>query len=251
VPDHIASTAAVPWGGKGADGSQSYITGFGLPFEDALNLVDAPLRMAFGDKSLPEEVRGGLREIASRSNPLFAKPAVELMAGQSMFFDGPGGGRALDDLDPTLGRIRSNITDMISGEQTAKADPLFGMPSLEYAFSNSPFARVGTTVRQVTDKRKLSGPLKMALNLLSGVKINDVSPSVMDSLIRDRIGELLKERGARKYSRDYLPEDAAAKLSEEDQQEVDVLLQSLKVIDKRFKIRREEKEKLKEENAEK
>ncbi len=84
VPEHIAETVAIPLG-EDDEGNQSYVTGFGLGFEDPVSLF-TPLAMG--------DFQGAGREIISRSNPLF-KALVEGSLGVSSFQRGPQGARYL------------------------------------------------------------------------------------------------------------------------------------------------------------
>lgn len=229
VPDHIASTAAIPMGTK-SDGSNSYLTGFGLAFEDSLNLANGPLR---------GNVAETLREVAGRTNPL-VKTGMETMFGRSLFFDGPGGGKELQDLDPTLGRTRDNIKRILTGEETtSKSGPLLGSNALEQVVANSPFARAATTARTLTDARKWERPDHLLMNLGTGLRVNDVSPAAQDAVYRDRLAQAIKDVGGRTYTRPYISDIAEAKMSPEQLAEAQSMLDELKVIDKRFKARRE------------
>jgi len=230
IPDHIAATAAIPFGTK-SDGSNSYFTGFGLAFEDALNLANGPLR---------GNVTESLREVAGRSNPI-AKATVENMFGRSLFFDGPGGGRELETLDPNLGRTRDNLLQMLTGEATeGQSKPLLGSNALEQIVANSPFARAATTARTLTDARKWERPTDLIMNLGTGMRVNDVSPAAQDSVYRARLAEAIKAMGGRTYSRPYFSDATEGSMTPEQLAQGQQMMDQLKVIDKRFKQRREE-----------
>jgi len=238
VPDHIAKSAAIPFGST-SDGSQRYLTGFGLPFEDTLNLLNGPLRGDLTDT---------LREVGGRSNP-FIKGAAEQAFGRSLFQDGPMGGRELTDLDPPVGRTISNVKDILTGGNTKKANP-FPSQMGEFIVSNSPLSRFATTARTLTDKRKwetkdaMVNPLTgLGLNLLTGVRVNDVSPQAQDSILNDRLARALKDLGGRTFSRPYVSDDREASMTPEEKKLSDELLEGLKRLQERFKGRRESKEK--------
>ncbi len=141
IPEYIQQSASIPLG-KLPDGSERYITGFGLALEDAAKFG----KIAGGD------VQGTLKELTGRMNPLLKYP-MEAAMGRSTFYDGPDGPQQLSDLDPTLGRVRSNIYDIATGNKTEKPNPFISQ-EFEHLFANSPFARYGTFARQATDTRK-------------------------------------------------------------------------------------------------
>lgn len=182
TPDYVAHSASVPLG-QLEDGSKRYLTGMGLMHEDTL---------AFGGSG----VQGGLLELASRANPLVKGP-LEWATGQSFFQRGPEGGRPLEDLDPTLGRLAANV----SGQKNAVRFP--GSAAVEAIVGNSPLTRVASTARQLTDTRKGVG-IK-ALNLLTGVRVTDVSPAAEDAVLRERARNVMKEMGAKSFERVYFP----------------------------------------------
>ena len=232
APEYILETAAIPVGSK-SDGSQSYMTGFGLAHEDVLNLLNGPMRLS-GEESF--------RELAGRSAP-FIKAPIEISTNESLFQRGPSGGRDLDDVDPTLGRIRSNIGDMFTGERTQDPDPVVSQ-GFEYLVGNSPASRFANTARTLTDSRKWEDfGLGLGLNLLTGARVTDVSPIAQDAIANERIGNLMKELGSRQFKTDYLPESKRENLSEEEKELLELLKESKKVLNKRFQKRREEKAK--------
>lgn len=200
TPDYVAESAAVPWG-QLPDGSNRYLTGAGLMMEDPLS---------FGGSG----VRGGLMEAASRMNPLVKGP-LEWMTGQTFFQKGPAGGRPLEDLDPTVGRLMANVKQQLGGEETRFAKPVMGSSALEFVLANSPLSRALTSARTASDPRK--GNLGKAMNLLTGFKVTDVSPGSQDALLQERADQAMKTLGARDFDVVYLPEDVKAALSPEQQ----------------------------------
>ena len=227
TPDYIRETASIPLG-MSEDGTRSYITGFGLPFEDPLQFA----QLARGN------VSGVLRELGSRMNPV-PKSLIEIMTGRSLYQAGPFGGREIEDLDPTIGRILANINDLATGEKTEKAEPFLGNPWAEYLIANAGPGRMLNTARTITDPRKWDTiPWKLALNLGTGVRVADVSPSAQDAILRERLARVMKDFGGRMYSRPYFPdyakEDWTAQESE-DAAKIDALL---KLLGQRAKERR-------------
>ena len=230
APDYVLDTMAIPLGEK-SDGSRSYMTGLGLMHEDALNLLNGVLRLDAEELS---------REVLGRSNPLF-KAVVEIPTGESLFQRGPHGGRDLEDVDPPIGRTISNIKDAFTGERTQDADPFISQ-QFEYLVANSPASRFVNTVRTATDSRKWENPLHLMANLGTGVRVTDISPVAQDAIANERLGKLLEELGAREFSTTYVPDNKKARLTEEEKQLVELLEQQKKVLNERFRIRREAKE---------
>ena len=187
MPQHIADTAAVPLGHL-PDGSDRYLTGFGL-MEEAALAID------------PTSPRSAMLQVASQLNPMVRAP-MEWMTGESFFQAGPGGGRDLDDLDPLVGRTARNIQQTLSGE-TGYVAPYRLPQSVEFLVSNSPISRFLSTARTLTDPRKDVGT--RLLNVGTGVRISDVSPGAQDAVIRDALTEMMKDSGANTYAKVYYP----------------------------------------------
>ncbi len=216
TPEWLSGTLAIenPLGSS-EPGGRSYITGFGLPYESTLAY--------FGGG-----VRGAGREFLSQLNPLVKAP-LEWSTGQSFFQTGPEGtGRPLVELNPPIGQTLANIAGL---EQ-----PVDLPDALEFAAANSPLSRYLTTARQVTDPRK-SIP-SLAANLLTGVRVSDVSPGAQDAILRQRADALLKQVGGRTFTRTYLPE--SADLSSEEQGLAEQLAELQRLLDQRGRARKAE-----------
>lgn len=226
APDYVQETAAIPLG-RLSDGSDRYLAGFGLAFEDALNLASGPAKL---------DAEETLREVASRTTPLVKGP-IEWMTQESLFHRAPDGGRDLDDLDPTVGRTLSNLSDWFTGERTKEADPFISR-GVEFAVANSPLSRFASTARTMTDTRKWEDPLGL-VNLLTGARVTDVSPTARDAILKQRAAHLLKELGAREFKRPYVPDHRLDRMTEEDKVLVGELQELLNTIDQRFRERRE------------
>lgn len=224
APDYVSETMALP-AGTLPDGSQRYVTGFGMPWEDPLSFLGGG-------------VRGGLLEGASRMNPLTKAP-IEWMTNQTLFQKGPAGGRPLEDLDPTLGRIISNIKQAVTGEETPHAKPLLGSQALEFAVANSPLTRFATTARQMTDQRKLG--LGGAVNLLTGMRVSDISPAAQDAILRERAQEAWKQLGARPFVRMSVPSEERLKMGSAEGLASDRLKAILDEISERTKKRKKQR----------
>lgn len=194
APEHIAQGAAIPMG-EGPEGSQTFISGLGLPFEDSLQFLSAGAGPGAA-------LQHGLSEIASRTNPLIKAP-IELATGRSLFQ-----GRALEDLDPTYARLISNVRDLATGERTRSVRPLAGSQTLEAILGNLPTSRFGTTARTLTDPRKWEDPTSMLTNLFTGVRRTHVSPEQMEHRAQQLAEQRMqRELGAREFTRRWIPED--------------------------------------------
>jgi hypothetical protein len=220
TPNWVASTMAVPNPFKTPTEGQSFLTGFGLPFEQFLQ---------YGEGGL----RGVLREGLSQVNPLVKAP-LEMATNQSFFQTGPSGaGRPLDDLDPVLGRTLANIAGRFGRESTK---PVQTNDTLEWALSNSPLTRAASTLRQVTDPRK--SPLDLALNLGTGVRVTDVSPAAQDAVLRDRALEMMKAMGSRAFTRTYFDKDDVSQMPAPTRALAEKLTQLQSLLAERAKERR-------------
>ena len=222
LPDHIADSLAIPMG-QNPDGSQRFLRGLGLMEEDIFGMIDPQ-----------NPVKGLLDELGGRLNPLLKAP-LEIKTNQSFFQTG----RPLDQMDPTLGRIVSNIKQLATGEEQELAAWRPGIP--DALLANSPLSRASTTLRQITDPRKLPTALNgldersqgrdLLLNLLSGIKISDVSPESMDRQLRDQLSDAMKELGSRSFETQYVP--AAAQQTPEQLRR----LQQIKALQRLIKAR--------------
>lgn len=232
VPQHIAETAAIPLNGGPLDflaskepGTNSYLSGFGMGFED-------PAQFA-----VPSLQNAGL-EMISRSNPLIKAP-LESIFGASTYQRAPGGGgRALEDLDPALGRTLANIGE-ITGLRTKKTPVRYpGSGVVEQVLSNSPISNLLTKARTVTDPRKSLGA--KAMNLFSGVKVTDVSPATQDRELLNRVAQIEKEMGSRTFSLSYIPKDRKEELTDKEKKDLAVIAELKRLLSERSKGRRKD-----------
>jgi RNA polymerase sigma factor (sigma-70 family) len=229
APEHVMEQTAIPLG-QSEDGTNSYITGLGLGFEDPMGFVSPLAQMN------PQET---FRDAAGRLNPLI-KAAVEGWTGVSTFQKGPQGQRYLEDMDPQVGRIITNISDLATGERTERAQP-FISPEVEFALQNSPASRYMNFARTVTDPRKWDNPLYALMNLGTGVKVSQVSPGQQEAIERGRIAAELRKMGGQNFTTPYLPQNAAESLSDIETEQANALMERLKELTKRAKERRKEK----------
>lgn len=221
VPEWIGETTAIPVG-KLEDGTLRFITGLGLPQEDV-----APF------------LTNASAEALSRMTPLLKAP-VELAFGRSLFQRG----RPLDELDPSMGRIGTNIRQLVTGKkERGRAPPLLGQNWLEFAFANSPLSRFISTARTITDPRKYQGPVPAVIpQLLTGVRTTDVSPASQDAEIREMAAEAMKRLGGRTFEKPYIPAETLAELSPQQQAEAMRLNALLTILAERAKRRKAERQ---------
>lgn len=218
TPDHVADTAAIPDPFyKSKDGTKQYLTGLGLMHEDALQFLQPS----------PQSVTG---EMLSRLNPL-AQKAIELGTGRSLYFKEPGGGRPIDDLDPTIGRILANVT----GREDAVRYP--GDWAVEQVNSLLPTSRLVGSVRQLTDRRKSRGA--KALSLLTGMKVTTVSPQQQERTLRRKLEEVAKSLGGRTFEQIYFPKSNT--YSGETAERVEAYKTVINALSKKAKDRAKEK----------
>jgi hypothetical protein len=201
TPDWVASSTAIPLG-ELPDGSRRFLSSLGLMFENPLEFLDGGMRGA------------GL-ETLERLNPLLKMP-LEMSSGQSFFKRGPFGGRDLESLDPTIGRTISNVRQMLGGEPVERPEP-FISKGFEFLASNTPFARLLSSARTLSDPRK--GLAGTAANLLTGMRVTDVSPAAQDRVLRDRAQDALRKFGSRTFTKSYIPVETMLGLPPEQQRE--------------------------------
>ena len=214
LPEHIADTAAIPLPARVSDGTKRYLTGLGLMFEDPLSMLGGPRQVGL--------------EALSRMNPLVKGP-LEWATGQTFFQKSPRGGRPLDDLDPTLGRILANVTGQKDAVRTPQA--------LEAILGNSPLTRGLTSVRQATDSRK--NWVDKLFGLGTGVRVSDVSPQAQDAMLREWVQDAEKKIGGKTFTKSYIPDDVKAAMSVQERQNADKFEMLMNAIQNRTKQRRE------------
>jgi len=202
LPDHVKQASSIYLGQKPNE-VQSYLTSLGLMHEDPGSLLG---------QMVTADARGLGLEAISNMNPLM-KWLPEWSMGRTAFQQGPRGGRDLEDLDPTIGRIMSNIHDYATGERTRTPEP-FVSRGLEFTLGNLPTSRWMTTLRTLTDPRK--SVWEKALNTLTGVKISDVSPGMRDRVKTELVDALMSDMGARSFRNMYFNDQQEAEMSPEE-----------------------------------
>lgn len=216
TPDYVSETASIPLS-TSEDGTDHYLTGAGLMFEDPLSFLGGGMR-------------GGLLEVASRTNPMIKAPA-EWATGQSFFQKGPMGGRSLEDLDPTIGRTLANLT--------GRKDPVPTSKALEFIATNTigrPLTAARTMTYPVNDP-SLGTAAKTAMNLLTGARITSISPAAQDALLREEVHQSMRKVGGRTFTRMHIPADVEAKMDQDELQEARKLEALLALLSQRAKER--------------
>lgn len=183
VPYDLQDTAAINVGTNEA-GDLVYIRNLGMMHEDALNYL-APT----------QGVRGILQKVIGSSNPI-VKATLEYGMNTSTFFDGPMGGRRLDDLDPAIGRILNNmgLTDL---PPSGRPSPVLGSSLLEAMAANSPAAAAIRYARVITEPTTRTPVPEKIMNLLSGVKTKHITREALVRELRDRLNAEQISMGAR------------------------------------------------------
>jgi len=264
VPPHIAETASIPISEETpilgsligpAEEGQRYLTGFGFMHEDPArllgplasmlplsagfltpglgmlpNLLKIPAAIVGGtaaSQALPYELTGeGLKELGleaiSRLHPI-PKALFEYPAGISTFMRGPTGGRPLEELDPTVGRTLANILD--------EDKPISTPRDLEYLLGASPFAWLLRAGRTLSDRRK--GAVAKALNLLTGVRVADVSPVQQDKLISQQLNKMMEQLGGKKFGTAYFSAEDLERMTPQQQATVTRLMELQRAIKRR------------------
>jgi len=221
APDYVRQTAAIRLP-SGKSGEDRYITGFGFAHEDPLSFLSA-------GEGVSGFIRGAGMEALSRMNPLLKGPA-EFSVGQSFFQRGPSGGRPLEDLDPTVGRLLANIA--------GRKEPVPTGQLFEAIMANLPTTRALTTARTLTDPRK--GPIAKAINTLTGMRVNDVPIRTREALIRQVTENLMKDLGAFTFEKVYFPKEQLAKMPPEEQTKAKQLQWLTAALAQRAKERKQE-----------
>lgn len=173
LPEQVSEGMAIPLGGTADDGTQRFLTHFGLPVEDAFSLMGTGA----------DPVQRSLEKAGGMLNPIIKGP-LEYLAGKQFY-----SGRSLDDLRSPTG------TDMTLLDQVA---------------TNSPLSRPLTFLNQMADDRK--SLLDKAVLALGPAKMTDVDTiKARDIAAREIATETLKgSAGVSRFENLHVkPEDLA------------------------------------------
>jgi len=196
VPNYVSPGAAIPI--PGADeGSQRYISGFGLPQENEAIL--GLISMLHGD------ISGGARKILSGVNPL-AQIAIEQGTGQQIFT-----GRPLDELHPSS---VASLGGLLPNRLATLAQEILGA---------TPAARVTSTL----DKALGGRDVDPVLNALLGIRTTDINNATASKYgAEDALREMLMQTGEAKRQNDvYLPKATRDQASPQAQRLYQLLTQ--------------------------
>lgn len=230
VPYDLQDSAAIPLS-PGQKGELRYITNLGLMHEDALRYL-APT----------EGVRGILKRVVGSSNPLL-KGVIEYATNTSTFFDGPMGGRRLDDLDPAVGRILHNM-GLTQLPPSGRPNP-FISPMVEAAAANSPAAAALRYARVISEPLNRRSVSEKMINLLTGVRTKNIDQEALARELRDRLNAEQIRMGARPISivtgTEGLAERYEAAGDEDAAEKLERISRALAVIRKRLQQQKIEK----------
>ena len=229
TPDYINEGVSLPWSTM-EDGTRNYVTGLGLMHEAPVNMLDPVAGLVTAGTLNPQKT---LFKVGSNLNPML-KIVPETVFNQSMFQEGPSGGRSLDDMDPSLGRALSNIGNTLG--LTDRKTPVATPKLLETVLANSPASRAIHTTRKAFDPRK--GILGKAVNTLSGISYSSVSPAAQDATLRNRASEIMKEMGGRSFERSYIPDYELETMDAKTREEAEKWMSLMTLLGKRAKERR-------------
>jgi hypothetical protein len=105
------------------------------------------------------------------------------------------GGRRLDDLDPTLGRLATNLGLQELGP-SGRATPVGG-PLVESVLASSPLSRILSMAKIASTDPARSTAMEKVARLLSGVRVEAVTQEQITRDIRDRLNAIQIQSGAR------------------------------------------------------
>jgi hypothetical protein len=219
APEHIKRGAAIPLG-KTATGADRYVSGLGLAFEDPLQFAGI----------LQGDLEGFAGEVVGRMRP-GAQALVEAGTGRSLFFD-----RDLDDMDPPIGRLMSNLETMATGEKKEGLAEPFVSRNVEWLLGKMPTSRVVNTLTKATDTRKTAPYI--GLNTLTGFRVTDVEPEAQERVAIDMASEALKRFGGRNFERTYVPDWAKERLPEEKLAQVEAIQSFIADVQKQARERK-------------
>lgn len=223
TPDYIRQGLSVPLG-DGEDGSKNFLTGLGLMHE-------APL------SQLQPSVQGSTFNLLAQFNPL-PKWFLERATNESLFQSSPQGGRSLDDQDPLVGRLGSNIANTLG--LSDRTEPYRLGKNFESIVANSPAARYLSTARQAFDPRKTVMQKLGALG--TGMRVTTVSPGSQDAVLRENATALMREMGGKAFERIYIPDSVLATMSPAERDQAEQWMALMRFLAKRAKGRKAERE---------
>jgi hypothetical protein len=187
IPEYMRSGLAIPLGEADEAGTQSYLSGLGLPFEEAMSRLKVGRGVADTAQQTGMGMLGMLR-------PELKGP-LEFLAGRQFFT-----GREMKDLVP--GKIAS--VGGLFDDETARP--------ISQLLANSPASRVVSTLNKFLDERKHTpeGVAGLLSGLVTGTRVTDVDLNKWQQIDARRAAEraLREEEPIRELSTFYVkPED--------------------------------------------
>jgi len=184
VPFQYQDTTAINLG-TSDDGTVKYLTSLGLMHEDAV---------AYAGNILQGDIRAVQAKLLGSMNPA-VKWFIESATNTSLFSQGPMGARRLDELDPTLGRIMTNL-GLQDESPSGRATPVGGA-LIESLLSASPASRQLSMAKILTAPSARSGATEKVFRLLAGIRTETVTPEQTVREVRDRLNAMQIQSGAR------------------------------------------------------
>ena len=209
IPNYLRDTLSI-YLGTDEQGNEHYLANLGLMPETAFQFLALT-------PDLPAN-------IASTANPLI-RGFIEWLTQRSLWQMDRGEPRRLNDLDPLLGRLLTNIRALVTGTRPGQYVEPVRIPGLigragyfpEVLVTSSPAAPWLSLIRTFTDSRK-SWPTRAA-QLLTRMRSVTIPTSVRDSMIRDELERIMLEQlPGQEFSKVYVPQEVAAYLSPREQQ---------------------------------
>jgi hypothetical protein len=199
VPDNVSSGLSIPLG-VSADGTKKYLTGFGMMHEQPVNTAG---------KFLGGNIGGGFRELLGMTYPWVHAP-IEIGTDTNLFT-----GNKLSQQEGGIGRTLSNI-GVVTGLRSEKEgrNPITwpGSKAMEYVVSKLPGSRSLGAARTITDPRADVSAGEKALQLLSGVRTQNISPQMQQRVLRKRMQDVAQGLGAREISDIYFTPEQMARM---------------------------------------
>lgn len=184
VPFQYQDTTAINIG-TSDDGTVKYLTSLGLMHEDAV---------AYAGNILQGDIRAVQAKLLGSMNPA-VKWFIESATNTSLFSQGPMGARRLDELDPTLGRIMTNL-GLQEESPSGRATPVGGA-LIESLLSASPASRQLSMAKILTAPSARSGAVEKVFRLIGGMRVETVTPEQTVREVRDRLNAMQIQSGAR------------------------------------------------------
>lgn len=184
VPYQYLDTAAIPIG-ETDEGNLRYLTSLGMMHEDAVK---------YAGNALQRDHRALLQHALASSNPAI-KWLIEHSTNTSLFSQGPMGGRRLDDLDPNIGRIMTNL-GLQDPDASGRARPVGG-PLVESLAAAGPLSRALSMAKIATSPPDRASTLEKVFRLTTGIRPETVTQEQITRDLRDRINAEQIKLGAR------------------------------------------------------